>query len=977
MGQLTQNNSISQKILHRSAKTMDGKNLWPLRLQRSLSSIETWGFGLSGLLLWLGPAPAAHSALGAAALYVWLPGAIVGILLNLQVRRLGIHWPNISGGTPNYAAHLLKKYPLLASYGAIGYWLGWVSVPPMNAIILSDLIKASLQPLGLPYPETLLKILFTALPYIVAFSGTRALGILHLCFVVPAIGFLLAFCLQGTGWLMFSPASGGFFPPTWPEFNFVEWAKWFFLAVYAVYGCETASSFVADSRRPRNTLNALSFAAWLIVPVYVLGSWVLMRLATGPNLGNNTFLQLVNASFPFWGRWASLLVTFLLAAGAWLSSATAVSNSPRILYQLGLDGYLAPVFTAVSRRLVFGPALILSFTSSVICLVWGDVSHIVMVTGTGYLCSMIALHFGLWLNRRQRHVLWPRFSLGFLAIEVIVLGVGGLAWGWQYLLLGLSLPLVIFGTDIAIRRLSFPWFKLQKWTEFYQVRSQRKIEDFVLVQVGVLLFLLCSALGIGWFIRGQIYGISWHVSIDLFVLLMMTMAFVGVAIACWTSLPQVMSIVEAQQASEHLFKIALDAILVLDESGLICQANPAAEVLLKRPAHRLLGRFVSEFLPNLPALPAQWPSRCEQTLNDTIQPLFIEVTISDRSHQLGCEYVAILRDISQRKQAEIDLRSALDRQEELTDTALAQAEQLANMLKELQETQTQLIQTEKMSSLGQLVAGVAHEINNPVNFIYGNLDYVSNYSQDLLELIQLYQKYYPQTNPEIDAYIKDMDLKFMVEDLPKILSSMKIGAERICQIVKTLRNFSRFDEADMKPVNLHEGIDSTLVILQGKIKAKADFPGIQVIREYGDLPEVECYAGQLNQVFMNVISNAIDALKEKSDFYRMGYIPEKADASFNLSPAVIPTIWIQTQLIDKNWVRICIKDNGTGITDAVKTRLFDPFFTTKAVGQGTGLGLSISYQIVAQKHGGFLRCISQPGEGSEFQIEIPISQKVM
>jgi len=906
---------------------------------------------------------------------VWLPGAIVGILLNLQVRRLGIHWPNIVGGTPNYAARLLKKYPLLASYGALGYWLGWVSVPPMNAIILSDLIKASLQPLGFPYPENFLKIVFTALPYIVAFSGTRALGILHLCFVVPAIGFLLAFCLQGTGWLAFSPVSPGFFPTSWPEFNFVEWAKWFFLAVYAVYGCETASSFVADSRRPRNTLNTLSFAAWLIVPVYVLGSWVLMRLATGSNLGENTFLNLVNASLPFWGKSSSLLVTFLLAAGAWLSSATAVSNSPRVLYQLGLDGYLSPVFTAVSGRGVFGPALILGFAFSLICLVWGDVSHIVMVTGTGYLSGMIAIHLGLWLNGRHRHVLWPRFSLAFLSVEVVVLVVGGLAWGWQYLLLGLFLPVFIFAVNFAIKRSSFSWFKLQKWTDFYQVRSYGKIEDFVLVQVGILLFLLCSAVAIGWFIRGQIYNISWQVSIDLFVLLMMTIAFLGVAIACWTSLPQVMSIAEAQQASEHLFKIAIDAILVLDENGLICQANPAAEVLFKRPVNRLVGRLVGDFLPDLPALPGEWPSRSEQTLDESIQGLSIEVTISDRSHQLGCEYVAIFRDISERKQAEIDLRSALDRQEELTETALAQAEQLANMLTELQQTQTQLIQTEKMSSLGQLVAGVAHEINNPVNFIYGNLDYVSNYSHDLLHLIRLYQKYYTNPNAEINSCLEDIDLEFMIEDLPKIISSMKIGAERICQIVRTLRNFSRVDESAMKLVDLHEGIDSTLIILQSRIKAKADFPGIQVIKEYGNLPEVECYASQLNQVFMNVLNNAIDALKEKSDFYRTGYIPDNSDNNFTLTPALMPTIWIQTELINENWVQISIKDNGTGISDGAKARLFDPFFTTKPVGHGTGLGLSISYQIVAQKHGGVLRCISQLGEGSEFQIEIPISQK--
>ncbi|HEY9641284.1 MAG TPA: ATP-binding protein, partial [Coleofasciculaceae cyanobacterium] len=272
--------------------------------------------------------------------------------------------------------------------------------------------------------------------------------------------------------------------------------------------------------------------------------------------------------------------------------------------------------------------------------------------------------------------------------------------------------------------------------------------------------------------------------------------------------------------------------------------------------------------------------------------------------------------------------------------------------------------TEKMSSLGQLVAGVAHEINNPVGFITGNLIHVRDYTQDLLKLTTLCQQHYSELNPKIQDLILDIDLKFLIEDLPKILLSMEAGAERIRQIVLTLRNFSRLDEADMKPVNIHDGIDSTLLILQSRLKPNLPYAGIEIVKEYGDLPLVECYAGQLNQVFMNILSNAIDALKS----------PQHRDSPDLNSPA--DTITIRTQLLGSDWVRISIKDNGPGMTDTVKAHLFDPFFTTKPVGEGTGLGLSISYQIVVEKHGGQLRCWSEPGESTEFWIEIPLQPRL-
>jgi two-component system, NtrC family, sensor kinase len=280
---------------------------------------------------------------------------------------------------------------------------------------------------------------------------------------------------------------------------------------------------------------------------------------------------------------------------------------------------------------------------------------------------------------------------------------------------------------------------------------------------------------------------------------------------------------------------------------------------------------------------------------------------------------------------------------------------LKETLQELRLTQSQLIQNEKMSSLGQLVAGIAHEINNPVNFIYGNLKYTDDYTQQLLGLLQLYQKHYPYPEAEIQNAKEEADIEYLTEDLPKMLTSMKIGASRIREIVLSLRIFSRLDEAEFKAADIHEGIDSTLLILQHRIKSQSARPQITVMKEYGDIPKIQCFAGQLNQVFMNVLANAIDALEEA---FENGLCPE-------------PTIRISSAQVNETVV-IHIADNGTGIPEAIQSRLFDPFFTTKQVGKGTGMGLSISYQIITEKHGGSLRCISSPGQGAEFVIAIPI-----
>lgn len=354
--------------------------------------------------------------------------------------------------------------------------------------------------------------------------------------------------------------------------------------------------------------------------------------------------------------------------------------------------------------------------------------------------------------------------------------------------------------------------------------------------------------------------------------------------------------------------------------------------------------------------------------------------VAERTYQLTQANEQLRQDIVDRERIEAALRQS-------ETQLIQQAKTLQVALQELHSYQTQLIQTEKMSSLGQLVAGIAHEINNPINFVYGNIAYANQYINDIMHLLELYNQKYPNPGLEIITEAERIDLNFLKKDLPKLLNSMKVGADRIRDLVLSLRNFSRLDEAEMKSVNLHDGIDSTLLILQNQLKSTMGRSEITVIKEYGDLPLVECYAGQLNQVFMNLLSNAIDALESSRMLH--------PQVSSNTPPlATSPWIRIHTSLKDMrpgnasaSWLPsqtppleqlavIRIADNGCGMTEATLSRLFDPFFTTKGVGKGTGLGLSISYQIVVKKHRGTISCVSIPGQGTELIVEVPISQGI-
>ncbi len=434
---------------------------------------------------------------------------------------------------------------------------------------------------------------------------------------------------------------------------------------------------------------------------------------------------------------------------------------------------------------------------------------------------------------------------------------------------------------------------------------------------------------------------------------------------------------EALQASErqyrNLVETSQDLIWSVDADGRLTFVNQAVRQIYGYEPEEMLGRLFTDFYPSESSEGDRECFHLAMMGESVCQYEVVQVRKEGRPITLAINAIALYDETGR-------IVGATGTATNITDRKRAQLllqeknRDLKHALCELQRTQVQLIQSEKMSGLGQLVAGVAHEINNPVNFIYGNLAHAQEYIDNLLELVELYQVHYPDPPDPIEATIAQIELDFLMEDLPNLLRSMQVGTDRIQEIVASLRTFSRMDEADVKVVDIHPGIESTLTILQHKLKpqmkgsTRSPWTEITVTKHYGDLPFVECYPGQLNQVFMNILANAIDALEWRFSNHTANEV--RVGGAIEDSPQI--HIW--TQVVASTAIEIRITDNGSGMDESTRSRLFDPFFTTKPVGKGTGMGLSISYQIVVDRHGGSLQCESELGQGAVFTISIPLRQ---
>ena len=411
----------------------------------------------------------------------------------------------------------------------------------------------------------------------------------------------------------------------------------------------------------------------------------------------------------------------------------------------------------------------------------------------------------------------------------------------------------------------------------------------------------------------------------------------------------------------------------LDQAGLEVWVAQSGKIALERVKYALPSLILLDvMMPEIDGFETCRQLKANPKTKDI--PVIFMTALSDTANkvegfQLGAvDYITKpfqQEEVLARIKLHLKLNDLTEKLEEKNALLEQKVVEVGKAYSELQQMQLQLIQSEKMSGLGQLAAGIAHEINNPVNFIYGNLTHAKDYIEDVMGLLNLYQTEYPNPTPCIQAEKEAIDLEFIQNDLQKLFNSITLGAQRIHEIVKSMRIFSRVDETDVKVVDIHEGIDSTLTILHHRLKPAPEHAAIEIVKDYSQLPPIECYAGQLNQVFMNILSNAIDALEEYNQH-----------RTFEDSVKQPGRIQISTEVIGNNWIAIRIADNGFGIDEDVKAKLFDPFFTTKPVGKGTGLGLSISYEIVVEKHGGKLYCQSAPQQGTEFVIEIPMQQQI-
>ncbi len=645
------------------------------RLTRSLSVLETWGFGFSVLLFWIVVAPEVHYDLGSGALLVWIPATLAGIVITLQIRSLALSRLDAAGGSPVHVARLWKDRPIIARWAGYAYFHSWAIVPPAMAWILGNLAADNLAQVGYEIPALVVQLVVLVGIYAAALTGIRVLSIVHLCFLVPSIGLLVLFGGQGLGHLALVDGSGVLGPFTGGLPGWAPWLAGYFVVAYTTYGIETAAVFTADSRDPRRTLQALPIAAVLALPVMVGGSWLLAWAAP-----EGSGLVLEALARPLWGEWTPTLVTFMVATSCLLACASSVAITPRVGWQLARDGVFAPILGRLDGPGV--PRLALLFAAGVALLHAGlDPVEMVLVGGASWVGFWALMHLGLWRRRGEPEVRWPHLALGLGLFEVGILVVGGfLAGGW-WVVVGVGVPVLLMGVDHLLRRIP----EARITSRRFGLRLPEG--DSEALEIIMLLVLVVGVLVAGWTMGRLTELAPPDTTARIFVVTLVIVAFLGVAWGGWTALRRLALVRAAHDRVEDVLATALDAVVVVDGSGRIQSVNPSGVKLLGDDEAELEGRELAEFLPELSGPPADWEAWVEHHLEVDGEGRTLEVAARARRGSGLPEYTVTLRDLTDRKQLE-----------------------------------GELAQARKMEAIGQLAGGVAHDFNNVLTTILGSTE---------------------------------------------------------------------------------------------------------------------------------------------------------------------------------------------------------------------------------------------------------------